>query len=209
MAVGIKRTLNVEITLLEEILGTKPGNEELLKTYVAGKAPDAKTLQQELEERDVDDVIEDKMTGFDKQDGHPFIWDYQFKGFLKDSWKALKAMSGTECSKVKAYKQKIDGAIFLAPENRKVFFENPDHTKVGLSQMDKCERPLRAQTMQGERVSIAKSETVPAGSRLVFTIIFFEPELEKCVRECLDYGFYRGLGQWRNSGKGRFEWKEF
>lgn len=28
------------------------------------------------------------------------------------------------------------------------------------------------------------------------------------VRECLDYGVLRGLGQWRNSGKGRFEWEE-
>lgn len=26
------------------------------------------------------------------------------------------------------------------------------------------------------------------------------------MRECLDYGKLRGLGQWRNSGKGRFVW---
>ena len=28
------------------------------------------------------------------------------------------------------------------------------------------------------------------------------------VREWLDYGMYRGLGQWRNSGKGRMVWEE-
>ncbi len=28
------------------------------------------------------------------------------------------------------------------------------------------------------------------------------------VREWLDYGRLRGLFQWRNSGKGRFEWEE-
>lgn len=28
------------------------------------------------------------------------------------------------------------------------------------------------------------------------------------VREWLDYGMLRGLGQWRNSGKGRFTWEE-
>jgi hypothetical protein len=28
------------------------------------------------------------------------------------------------------------------------------------------------------------------------------------VRECLDYGTKRGLGQWRNSGKGRYTWEE-
>lgn len=208
MEIEPKVRIGVELTLLEEILGTKPGNEELLRTYVAGKAPDARSLEEELTERDVDDVIEERMTGFDKEDGHPFIWDYQLKGFLKDSWKALKAMQGTECSKVKAYKQKIDGAIFLAPENRRMFFENADGTRVSMGQMGKCERPLRAQTMQGERVSIAKSEAVPAGSVLRFTVEIFEQGLEKCVRECLDYGSRRGLGQWRNSGKGRFEWRE-
>ena len=26
------------------------------------------------------------------------------------------------------------------------------------------------------------------------------------MKECLDYGTMRGLGQWRNSGKGRFVW---
>ena len=27
-------------------------------------------------------------------------------------------------------------------------------------------------------------------------------------REWLDYGRVRGIGQWRNSGKGRFTWEE-
>lgn len=31
---------------------------------------------------------------------------------------------------------------------------------------------------------------------------------EDTVREELDYGRLRGIGQWRNSGKGRFEWEE-
>jgi hypothetical protein len=28
------------------------------------------------------------------------------------------------------------------------------------------------------------------------------------VKEWLDYGELRGLGQWRNSGKGKFKWEE-
>ena len=28
------------------------------------------------------------------------------------------------------------------------------------------------------------------------------------VREWLDYGRLNGIGQWRNSGKGRFVWEE-
>lgn len=31
---------------------------------------------------------------------------------------------------------------------------------------------------------------------------------ETAIREWLDYGKLRGIGQWRNSGKGRFEWEE-
>lgn len=34
------------------------------------------------------------------------------------------------------------------------------------------------------------------------------PKDAETVREWLDYGALRGLFQWRNSGKGRFEWKE-
>lgn len=74
--------------------------------------------------------------------------------------------------------------------------------------MGYCERPLRASTPQGERVSIAKSENVPAGSTAEFEIECLDPGLEAMVRECLNYGTKRGLGQWRNSGKGRYEWEE-
>lgn len=34
------------------------------------------------------------------------------------------------------------------------------------------------------------------------------PKDAETVREWLDYGALRGLFQWRNSGKGRFEWEE-
>ena len=72
--------------------------------------------------------------------------------------------------------------------------------------MDHCERILRANTPIGERTSIAKSESVPEGSTIEFSFVFFDPKLEDMMRECLDYGKFRGLGQWRNSGKGRFVW---
>lgn len=107
---------------------------------------------------------------------------------------------GKACAALKNYKQAIDGMIFVKPR------EIP-YDLHGLK-MDYCERPLRAQTPMGERVSIAKSETVPAGSTVEFEFVCLDPNLEKMVRECLDYGVFRGLGQWRNSGKGRFEWEE-
>ena len=33
-------------------------------------------------------------------------------------------------------------------------------------------------------------------------------DMYELSRECLDYGVLRGIGQWRNSGKGRYLWEE-
>ena len=207
-----KSELKVRLTLLEQCLGTKPGNDELLRDHIISKSGDEKKMAEEMKAREEDysteDAIEKKMTFFDKQAGHPYIWDYMVKGFLKEAWKAIKAIKGSKCSEIKAYKQKIDNAIFLAEEDRRIFFMDGNGKLVGGSAMTELERSLRAQTMQGERVALARSESVPAGSTLTFTFLFLEPELDACVRECLDYGFYKGLGQWRNGGYGRFKWEE-
>lgn len=56
--------------------------------------------------------------------------------------------------------------------------------------------------------ALAHSETVPAGATVEFTIVILKDDMETAVREWLDYGRLRGIGQWRNSGKGRFEWEE-
>ena len=66
------------------------------------------------------------------------------------------------------------------------------------------QRPLRAQTAQGKRISLANSETIPAVSSIEFTVTLFDEAHEKALLEWRDYGQLRGLGQWRNSGKGRF-----
>ena len=40
-----------------------------------------------------------------------------------------------------------------------------------------------------------------------FDVLLLGKGLKKAVLEWLDYGKLRGLGQWRNSGKGRFEYE--
>lgn len=70
--------------------------------------------------------------------------------------------------------------------------------------MGDCQRPLRASTAQGERVALANSETVPAGSWCDVEITVLKDDLIKMVKECLAYGKLKGIGQWRNSSKGRF-----
>lgn len=198
--------MKVKITLLEEVLGSSPSNEELLATYIASKAPTGDLTAEEVDNIKAQNA-EDRVTVFPKTaDGTPFIYDYQIKGMFKDSCKALATAGkagypgGKHCAALKAYKKAIDGLIFVSP--REIPY-NLHGLKMGF-----CERPLRAQTPMGERVSIAKSETVPAGSTIEFEVTCLDTKLEDVVRECFDYGTLRGLGQWRNSGKGRFTWEE-
>lgn len=74
-------------------------------------------------------------------------------------------------------------------------------------QVGSCQRPLRAQTAQGERIAIANSETVPAGAYIDVEIVLLNSEYEAAVIEWLEYGALRGIGCWRNASKGRFEYK--
>lgn len=106
---------------------------------------------------------------------------------------------GKACAALKAYKKAIDGLLFVSPRKIPVILSG----EIGF-----CSRPLRAMTMQGERVSLAKSETCPAGSTIEFEITCLDKNLENMVVECLNYGSMRGLGQWRNSGKGVFTWRK-
>ena len=49
---------------------------------------------------------------------------------------------------------------------------------------------------------------VAPGAWCEFDIMMLNDSDEALVKEWLDYGRLNGLGQWRNSGKGAFIWKE-
>lgn len=198
-------TLTVKLTFMEGILGTSPNDEDIYKNFIIDKAKaNGAEITMDTENAEVaalplDEQIEKGMTVFPRtEDGKPFLYDYQVKGFFKDTCGMLKRVPGTESSKVKAYKKEIDGLIFVSP--RQIVFDN--------AEMDICQRPLRAQTMQGERVALAMSEEIKAGATIVVTFSYYLDSQEKLIREWLDYGQLRGIGQWRNSGKGRFTWEE-
>lgn len=113
---GIGERIAVRLTLLEEALGMTPGDPEIYGNWIASKAPEPENGAEEVGVIEGMDAVEDATTCFPRtEDGVPFCWDYQIKGFFKDA---------------------------------------------------------------------------------------------ETVREWLDYGALRGLFQWRNSGKGRFEWEE-
>lgn len=192
------KTMKVRLEFLEEVLGTASADPEIHETYIASNAPNAPTRKEEVEALGAEEVFEKSMTIFPKENGIPFLWDYQIKGFFKDSCGMMRKVSGSVSSKMKAYKKEIDGLIFI--KERKIPFQFDG--KIGI-----CQRPLRAQTAQGERIALSSSETIPAGAMIEFEIECLVDSDMNAVIEWLDYGKLRGIGQWRNSGKGKFEWK--
>lgn len=203
--------INVKITFLEGPLGTAPNDEDVYRNFIGSKAPDAATIEDEVAALGADAVVEKGMTVFPRNaEGQPIFWDYQIKGFFKDACQMLGRVGGkdengkkkkvNESSKMTAFKKTIDGIIFVEPRQIPIDMNG--------SEMSVCQRPLRAQTMQGERVTLAMSEECPANSTISFTVLCLSPEHLAAVREWLNYGYLRGLGQWRNSGRGKFVWEE-
>ena len=191
--------MKVKITLLEDMLGTAPNNKEIYTDYLASKAPEGKNVKDEIDTIDEPDGIEEmrQMTVFHRNPDtdQPIIFDYLVKGFFKNACSAMREVPKSESSKIKAYKKKIDNLVFVAPRMIDIDMAG---------EMTICERPLRAQTAQGERVALSCSESIPAGSTMEIEITTLTDDLMNTVIEWLDYGKLNGLGQWHNSGKGRF-----
>ena len=206
------KKLKVRLTFTEGVLGTSPADEEIYSRFIGAKSPDAATIDDEVAALGANEIVERGTTVFPRtEDGKPFLYDYQIKGFFKDACSMLARLTGkdpetgkkkkavNESGKLTAYKKVIDGLIFVQP--RKIKLKLAGDISI-------CQRPLRAQTAQGERVALSSSEEAPAGTTIELTVLCMDDNHEKAVREWLDYGALRGIGQWRNSGKGAFRWEE-
>lgn len=78
------KEMKVKLTFTDDVLGVMPANKELHETYVASNAPDAPSIEEEIAAMGVNEVVEKTMTVFPKlDDGMPFFWDYQLRGFSK------------------------------------------------------------------------------------------------------------------------------
>jgi hypothetical protein len=193
--------MKIKVTLIEEQLGTACSDPDVHAEFIASKAPDAMSTEEEVVAIGVDEVIKKGKTIFPRtEDGKVFFYDYQFKGMFKDACSMLFKCNWSVSSKISNFKKVVDGMMFVEP--RQIIFNIPESGVVG-----DCQRPLRADTAQGPRVCLANSETVPAGSSLEFEVFLLNIRHRNLVVEWLDYGFLRGLGQWRNSGKGRFTYE--
>ena len=202
----------IHLQFTENILGGLPNSDEIFSQFIGSKSPNAPNIEDEVAAVGADEVVEKGTTIFARtKDGRPFIYDYVIKGFFKEACAGLQRLTEkednskskrivNESGKLTAYKKIVDSLIFIKP--RQIIVNIVDD-KVG-----KCQRPLRAGTPQGERVSLASSEELAAGSSIDFKIVSFSESYIPAIKEWLDYGQWKGLGQWRNSGKGRFIWRE-
>jgi hypothetical protein len=225
------KKLKIRMRLTDECLGMTPPNPKILTEYIASKAPDALSREEELEaaglpsDPAVEEMVNRETTIFPKlEDGRPFFWDYQIRGFMKDQCGMLSRSEGTLSSSLVAFRKIIDGLVFVRP--RKIPLILPEGGTMG-----SCHRVIRINSATGERTAITSSETVPAGTELEFEIHYMplkdkapkapkkdkkgaekeakapaasKADLAAVIREWFEHGEYRGLGQWRNSGKGAF-----
>jgi hypothetical protein len=171
------------------MLGTVPKDKEVYKSYIASKAA---TLENGIEEVGTVEEIEAKgWTGFHRDEKGYFIYDYMIRGFLKEAGNTLK-----EAVKVKNLKSKIDRYVFIYPRRIFLAAETDGH----------LERPLRAMTMQGPRVTLARSDYVKEGTVIRFQVKLLENKeiTMDLIKELLEYGQFQGLGQFRNGSYGRF-----
>ena len=200
-------TRRIRVELIDEMLGTNPANKKIHEDFIGSKAPDAESREEELTHLPAEEMVSKEMTVFYRDDdGQPAMACYHMYGFFKSACGYLRKVKGSKSAAIKAYKKTIDGLIKVYPDasdkrGRYVTLHLPDGTEIG-----NCQRPLRAQTMQGERVALANSETVPAGTWFECDICLLDDSLWSTLEEWLNYGEVNGLGQWRSSGKGSFTW---
>lgn len=189
----------VSIELQEPVLGTVPKNKEVYASYIATRAQKLENGAEEI--ATVQEVEEKGWTGFHQDETGIFVYDYYIRGFLKNAANVLKEQTG-----IKNSRSKIDNLVFVFP--RRNYWSRDG--KILKSADGVIERPLRAQTMQGPRVTLARSDYLSEGSSLEFEIrvIQGKEKIDKGFLESiLDYGQLCGLGQFRNGSYGRFSYK--
>lgn len=207
------KMLKIKWTFVEGVLGTSTADEEIYRNYLASKAPTREAVEEEAAAiaTSADEEFARALTIFPKlEDGTPYQYDYQVKGFFKDACGMLNRLTGkdpttgkkgkavNESSKMKAFKKEIDGNIFVFPRKIPIKFDG---------ELSICQRSLRASTPMGERVALSASEEAPAGATMEFWVLCLNESHVDAVLEWMDYGMLRGTGQWRNSGKGRFTYE--
>lgn len=220
---------HVKLTFTEPQLGTAPSDPEMYSKYIATKKfketkKHPKTTPAELEAIDAEEkalVTEELatlppdegrgLTVFRRDNGGLMLPDYMIRGFLKEAASAMGIDKDTY-----GLHSKIDKWVFITNQNRTPIRWLPlMRDGVQLTKPDgQFERTLRAQTMQGPRVTFACSEIVNPPADLDFCIYVLPlgaegkkgkyAITEEVLRSWLSYGAFCGLGCFRTGSYGRF-----
>lgn len=201
-----KEVIEVEIELLEDQLGTVPKSKEVYTKFIATK------VDPSIAKDEAEGIKEDGTTGwttFMEDEKGLYILNYMILGFLRDAGSTLKEAVPAAGNKkgIKQLKSKLENFVFVTP--RKIRFEREGEI---LKVCDGVlERPLRAMTAQGPRVTLAKSDSINAGATLKFQITLIESKeiTVDTIRTILEYGVLKGLGQFRNGSYGQFKVNSF
>jgi len=206
--------------LVRDLIGSQSNDAEVRLKHLAEKSKlSPKILTAELSEMPPEDLVSKGTSVFYRdRTGAPAMRNYQFKGFLKESSGILL--------------ERLEGRLAAKDSNQMVRFEvggeyakramsvythkgildnevhvHPYFIAVSGGLGPELTRPLRCETMQGPRVALATSETIPAGGVFGVHLSVHRPELVEWILCCLDSGIDKGLGQWRNSSAGTFVWE--
>jgi len=200
--------MKYKLTLTEPMLGTLSGNKEITEEFIISKHPEGMSQEESDAIPGIEESLEKSSTIFARDNGRIMIWDYMIKGFFKSACEQMINSGTVEQKELKKYrlttylyKKTIDKQIFINP--RRIYLNLPEGSGVSFT-----ERPLRGETMRGERICLARSETVPSGTSMEIEVIILAPALERFISEWFNYGALMGLGQWRSGGMGRFSWEE-
>jgi hypothetical protein len=210
--------LKGRLVFLEPILGTKALDPKVFESYLNSvAAADESAAAEQTAKQLADQKEKAGTTVFHRDDKGLFLWNYQLAGFLKEAGDAIRQCNkgggeDTEDQKKSKGKKwgsirsKVDNFVKVRPRMLYILREGANIVKAD----SVLERPLRANTMQGPRVSLARSEVINAGATISFEVHVMQnsPVTLDMIREVLDYGAWKGLGQWRNAEWGTFKWLE-
>lgn len=190
---------------ITRVLGGQAADPDVRSKFIAARAA-SMTKGEEETEMLPEDLETKNLTVFLRDEGTLCLCDYVIKGFLKEALGALKSQIG-----IAAATTKVDNFVLITPAYLRFSKDGEPCT----SPSGIVERPLRAMTMHGPRVTVAASEYIDAGWTLTFDLTLLQnPSSPKSkaltfdvIERALEYGTFKGIGQWRNATNGRFEYK--
>lgn len=192
--------LQVELTFTEPLLGSIPASKGDYARFILSGAPEEEEAVDELETVP-EEASQPNLTTFHRDPKLGLIiYDYVIKGFLKQAVEFLHETGSIK--RIPRYKHRIDSLVFVSPRRIPLRGKNEPDGQLA--------RSLRALTPKGLRTVIAVSDFVKEGTQMEFEIIVFpNPHINlDLIRSCLDYGQWKGLGQWNSGGYGKFTWRE-